>query len=135
MDSDSDEEKYSTSEDMEDDEPRPPSRGSSISQLPSPDFSTINSEDEDDVGNVADQQPQPCLWTLPPQPRTHVVRNFTGAPNGKSREAAHITSKSTPLSVLLLFFMEIITLLVRETNGYYHHFLEILTMDLLPNVG
>jgi hypothetical protein len=39
MDSDSDEEKYSGSEDTED-EPRPPSRWSSISQPPSPDFFT-----------------------------------------------------------------------------------------------
>jgi len=108
MDSDSDEEKYYASEDMEDDKPCPPSRRSSISEPPSPDFSARSSEDEDDVGNMAGQQPQPCLWTLPPQPQRRVVHTFTGAPNGKSREAAHITSKSTPLSVLLLFFAEII---------------------------
>jgi len=68
MDSDSDEEKYYTSEDTEDDEPRPPLRQSSISEPSSPDFSASSSEDEDDVGNVAGQQPQPCLWTLPSQP-------------------------------------------------------------------
>ena len=67
MDSDSDE-KYYISEDTEDDEPRPPSRRSSISEPPTPDFSASSSEDEDDVGNVAVQQPQPCLWTLPLQP-------------------------------------------------------------------
>jgi len=33
-------------------------------------------------------------------------------------------SESTPLSVLLLFFVGIITLLVVETNRYYHQFLE-----------
>jgi len=124
MDSDSDEETYYVSEGTEDDEPCPPLRWSSISEPPRPDFSTSSSEDEDDVGNVAGQQPQPCLWTLPPQPQRHVVHNFTGAPNGKSREAAHVTSESTPLSVLLLFFAEIITLLVVETNRYYHQFLE-----------
>jgi len=52
------------------------------------------------------------------------VYRFTGAPNGKSRAAAHVTSESTPLSVLLLFLAEIITLLVVETNCYYHQFLE-----------
>ena len=124
MDSDSDKEKYYVSEDMEDDELHPPSRRSSISEPPSPDFSASISEDEDDVGNVAGQQPQPCLWTLPPQPRRRVVHTFAGAPNGKSREAAHVTSKSTPLSILLLFFAEIITLWVMETNRYYHQFLE-----------
>jgi hypothetical protein len=67
MDSDSKEEKYSTSEDMEDDKPLPPARCSSMSQPPSPDFSTSSSEDDDDVGSVAGQQPQTCLWTLLPQ--------------------------------------------------------------------
>jgi len=69
MDSDSNKEKYSTSEDTEDNEPRPPSPRSSISQPPSPDFSASSSEDEDDVGNVAGQQPQLCLRTPPRQPR------------------------------------------------------------------
>ena len=73
---------------------------------------------------MAGQQLQPCLWTLPPQPQRRVVHTFTGAPNGKSREAAHVMSESTPLSVLLLFFAEIITLLVVEMNRYYHQFLE-----------
>jgi len=118
MDSDSDEEKYYASEDTED-EPRPPSRRSS--SPPSPDFSASSSEEEDDVGNVAGQQPQPCLWALPPQPRRRVVHTF---PNGKSREAAHVTSESTPVSILLLFFAEIITLLVVETNRYCHQCLE-----------
>jgi len=33
-------------------------------------------------------------------------------------------SESTPLSILLLFFAKIITLLVVQTNRYYHQFLE-----------
>ena len=64
MDSDSDEEKYYASEDTEDNKPRPLLRWSS--SPPSPDFSASSSEDEDAVGDVAGQQPQPCLWTLPP---------------------------------------------------------------------
>ena len=124
MDSDSNEEKYYASEDTEDDEPRPSSQRSSISEPSTPDYFASSSEDEDDVDNVAGQQPQPCLWTLPPQPRRCVVHTFTGAPNGKSWESAHVTSNSTPLSLLLLFFAEIITLLVVETNRYYHQFLE-----------
>jgi len=124
MDSDSDKEKDNASEDTEDDEPRPPSQQSSISEPSSPEFFASSSEDEDDIGNVAGQQPQPCLWTLPPQPQRRVVHTFNGAPNGKSREAAHITRESTPLSVLLLFFVEIITVLVVETNHYYHQSLE-----------
>ena len=123
MDSDSDEDKYNASEESEDEEePRPISRRSSISQPPSADYSASSFEDEDD-GNVAGQQPQPSQWTLPPKPRRRVVHTFIGAPNGKTSEAAHITPKSTPLSLLLLFFSEIITLLVVETNRYYHQFL------------
>ena len=89
MNSDSDEEKYYVSEDMEDDEPHLPSRRSSISEPPTPDFSASSSEDEDDVGNVAGQQPQSCLWTLPPQPRRRVVHTFTGFPMGKAAAKLH----------------------------------------------
>jgi hypothetical protein len=125
MDSDSDKEKYYAFEDTEDEEePHPPSRWSSISQPASPDFSSINSEDEDDVGNVAGQQPQPCLWTLPSNPRRHVVHTFIGASSGEISEAAHVMRESAPFSVPLPFFMEIITLLVVEMNRYYHQFLE-----------
>jgi len=66
MDSDSNKEKYYAS-DMEDkEEPRPPLRQSSIAQPLSPDFSASSSEDEDDVGNVAGQQPRPSQWTNAP---------------------------------------------------------------------
>ena len=124
MDSDSDKDKCYASQELEDEEePRPPSGRSSISWPPSPDYSTSSSEDEVAVGNVADQQPQPSLWALPPKPQRRLVHTFIGAPNGKSSEAAHITRESTSLSVLLLFFTEIITWLVVETNRYYYQFL------------
>ena len=50
----------------------------------------------------------------------HVLHPFSGTPKGKSSEAAHVTAQSTPLSILMVFFVEIITLLVVETNCYYH---------------
>jgi len=120
--SDSDESANNTS-DTEDEEVEPHSlsRGSPSSEPPSSlDYSTSTSEDEDTVGNVAGHQPQSTQWTLPPYPQVHT---FTGAPRGKSNEAAHITRESTPLSVLMLFFAEIVTLLVVETNRYYHEYL------------
>jgi len=123
MDSDSDEDKYYDSA-TDDEEPCPPSRQYSTSQPPSPDYSASSSEDEVHVGNVTGQQPQPSQWTLPPKPRRRVVQTFTGAPNGKSSESAHITPESMPLTVLTLFFAEIVTLLVVETNHYYHQFLD-----------
>jgi len=67
-DSVSDKDKHYASQESEDEEePHPLSRRSSISQPPSPDYSTSSSEDEDD-GNVAGQQPQPSQWTMPPKP-------------------------------------------------------------------
>ena len=124
MASDSDKDKYYDSEVTEDEQPRPPLRQYSTSQSPSLDYSASSSEDEVDIGNVAGQQPQPSQWTLPPKLRRCVVQTFTGAPNGKSSEATHITPESTLLRVLLLFFAEIVTLLVVETNRYYHQFLD-----------
>jgi hypothetical protein len=121
--SESDEENYAC-EDIDEEQPGPSSRRSSITQPASPDFSASSSEDEDNAGNVAGQQPQPCVWALPPKPQKRVVHTFTGAPKGKSSEAAHITKESTPLSVLLLFFAERITLLVMETYRYYDQFLQ-----------
>jgi len=54
MDLESDKDKYHATQELEDEEePRPPSRWSSLSQPPSPDYSASSSEDEDDVGNMA----------------------------------------------------------------------------------
>jgi len=125
MDSDSDEEKHYACEELDEvEQAGPSSRRSSITQPAGPDFSASSSEDEEDVGNVTGQQPQPCVWALPPKPQKRVVHIFIGASNGKSSETAHITKESTPLSVLLLFFAEIITLLVVEKNRYYDQFLQ-----------
>jgi len=46
-------------------------------------------------------------------------------PEGESIGSAHIAGESTPLSVLLLFFAEIITLLVVEMNRYYQEYLHL----------
>ena len=73
---------------------------------------------------MAGQQLQPSQWTLSAKPQRHVVHTFIGAPNRKSSEVAHIMRESTPLSNLLLFFTEMITLLVVETYRYYHQFLD-----------
>ena len=88
------------------------------------DFSASTSEDEDVVENVASQQPQSMQWTLPPYPQMHVLHPFIRAPKGKSSEAAHDPPQPTPLSVLMLFFAEIIALRVVEMNCYYHDCLD-----------
>jgi hypothetical protein len=57
-------------------------------------------------------------WTRTSGPQRCVVHTFTGGPKGeRNSEATHINDSSSPLTVFLLYFAEIITL---ETNRYYH---------------
>jgi hypothetical protein len=55
-----------------------------------------------------------------------VIHRFTGGPRGIRHNAAPTINKdSTPLlSVFMLSFLEIIQLLVVETNRYYHQYLD-----------
>jgi len=51
------------------------------------------------------------------------THTYTGGPRGKKdNEASNKNDDSSPLSVFLLYFSEIITLLVLETNCYYHDY-------------
>jgi hypothetical protein len=50
----------------------------------------------------------------------------------KDNEAPHINDSSSPLSVFLLYFAKIITLLVVETNRYYHDHLDRLDEGCSP---
>jgi len=53
------------------------------------------------------------------------VHTFIRGPRGKrNSEAQHLNDSSSPHSVFLLYFAEIITLLVVETNRYYHDHLD-----------
>jgi len=125
MDSDSDEAQYNSSgTEDEEMEPRPPSRKFPLSQAVSSSDSSASTSEDEDVENVASEEPQSTQWTLPLYSRMRVLHPFTGAPKGKSSEAAHVTAQSTPLSVLMLFIREIISLLVVETNRYYHDCLD-----------
>jgi len=72
-------------------------------------------------------------WTRPSGPQRGVVHTFTGAPRGtRNSEAPELNDSSSPLSVFLLYFAEIITLLVVETNRYYHDHLDRLDEGPLP---
>jgi len=50
--------------------------------------------------------------------------NIHRGPRGKDNKVSHINDGSSPLSVFLLYFAEIITLLVVETNRYYHDYID-----------
>ena len=88
-----------------------------------------SASDEEDAGeNVPGeqtQQPITLQWTRPSCPQSCVAHTYTGGPRGtKDNEASHINDGSSPLSVFLLYFAEIITLLVVETNRYYHDYID-----------
>jgi hypothetical protein len=48
----------------------------------------------------------------------------SGSRGKKDNEAPHINNGYSPLSIFLLYFVEIITLLVVETNRYYCDYLD-----------
>ena len=74
---------------------------------------------------VQTQQPVTLLWTRPSSPQSSVAHTYKGGPRGKTdNEASHINDGSSPLSVFLLYFAEIITMLVVETNRYYHDYID-----------
>jgi len=63
------------------------------------------------------QQPVTLQSTCPSCPQSSVAHTYTGGPRGKKdNEASHINVGSSPLSVFLLYFAEIISLLVVETT-------------------
>jgi len=87
--------------------------------------SASNEEDAGENGpGEQTQQPITLQWTRPSFPQSSVAHTYTGGPIGKDNEASHINDGSSPLSVFLLYFAEIITLLVMETNCYYHDYID-----------
>jgi len=63
------------------------------------------------------QQPVTLQSTCPSCPQNSVAHTYTGRPRGKEdNEASCINDGSSPLSIFLLYFAEIITLLVVETT-------------------
>jgi len=102
-----------------------PDRPTSSGQTSSSSMSTSAS---DGIQNGSGQQ-----WIRPFGPQSGVVHTFTGGPRGKrNSEAPDINASSSPLSVFLLYFEEIITLLVVETNRYYNDHLDRLDQGPSP---
>ena len=64
-------------------------------------------------------------WTRPSCDQSSVAHTYTGDLRGnKDNEASHINDGFSPFSVFLLYFAEFITLLVVETNRYYHDYID-----------
>jgi hypothetical protein len=85
-------------------------------------ISSSASDEEETVESGPGEQIQQAVtlqWTRPSFPQSSVAHTYTGGPS--------------PLSVFLLYFAEIIALLVVETNRYYHDYI-VLTKDPLLNL-
>jgi len=102
----------------------PTSSGQASSRL----ISSSASDEEEVFQSGSGQQVQtssPSQWTWPSGPQRSVVHTFTGGPRGKrDSEVPQINDSSSPLSIFLSYVVEIITLLVVETNRYYHDHLD-----------
>jgi hypothetical protein len=96
----------------------PSSQNSSSSDIPA-----STSEEGDACENVTGQQPQLTQWTLSLYLRRLVANTFIGGARWKCSESGRSSRESTPLSVLLVFFAGIVTLLVVETNSYFQEYL------------
>jgi len=88
-----------------------------------------SASDEEDAGESGPgeqtQQAVTLQWTRPSCPQSSVAHTYTGGPRGKKdNEASHINDGSSPLGVFLLYFAEIITLPMVETNRYYQDYLD-----------
>src|SRR5215510_12939908 len=91
--------------------------------------SSSSSSDEDEAveSGPGKQNPKAVTlqWTRPSCPQSSVAHTYTGGPRGKKgNETSHINDGSSPISVFLLYFAEIITLLVVETNRSYHDYID-----------
>ena len=81
---------------------------------------------------VQTQQPVTPQWTCPSCLQSSVAHTYTGGPRGKKdNEASHINDSSSSLGAFLLYFAEIIALLVVETNCYYHDYID--RLDNVPS--
>jgi len=90
--------------------------------------SLMSTSVSDGIQNGSSQQ-----WIRPSGPQRGVVHTFTGDPRGKrNSEAPDINTISSPLSIFLSYFEEIITLQVVKTNRYYHDHLDRLDQGPLP---
>ena len=89
-------------------------------------ISSSASDEEDASESGPGEQIQQAVilqWTPPSCPQSSIAHEYTGGPRvKKDNEASHINDGSSPLSVFLLYFAEIITLLVVESNRYYHDY-------------
>jgi len=117
-------------------QPQPYHQTASSHKSTSSILSTASDEEDASESGPGEQIQQAVTlqWTPPSCLQSSVAHTYTEGPRGnKYNEASHINDGSSPLSVFLLYFAEITTLLVVETNHYYDNYID-LTMDTLLNL-
>jgi hypothetical protein len=76
---------------------------------------TSSSEDEDDAENTE------VAFRATRAGDSSNFLNFTGPPNGVNRSAAsYINAESSPFSIFILFFSQVLQIVLTETNRYFH---------------
>jgi hypothetical protein len=64
-------------------------------------------------------------WRQPTDRPNKCVHQFTGDTPGKRQNVVpHFNKDLTPYSIFMLYFASVITLLLKETNRYYHQYLD-----------
>jgi hypothetical protein len=69
------------------------------------------------------------FWAVSDRPKhtwnSRGSHSFTGDPHGlRIQEVSHVNRDSTPVAIYLFFFVEVIHLLVEETDTYYSRYLD-----------
>jgi hypothetical protein len=101
-------------------------------ELWSPD--SVSDHDSDRESDRDGTRPGDAQWTNTRSWRgAPIIHRFTGDPSGlRQSQAPTVNKHSTPLSVFMLFFLDIIQLLVVETNRYYRQYLDTLKKRRSP---
>jgi len=80
--------------------------------------SSSSSEDEDDA-----EETEVTFWAIRTRDSSNFF-NFTGPPNGVNRSAASDTNaESSPFSIFILFFRQVVQIILTETNRYFHQYM------------
>jgi len=91
---------------------------SSVQATLSPDSASTSGDDDHDM-DQSGPDPRTQWPTPPPHLQKSAVHTFKGGPGGKNdSEASHISEAL--LSVFMLYFAEIVILLVVDTNRNHH---------------
>ena len=116
-----------------------PYRQTASSPKSSSSISSSASDEDEAVESGPGEQTQQAVtlqWTRPSCPQSSVAHTITGGLTGKKdNDASHVNDGSSPLNVFLLYFAEIITLLVVATNRFYEDYIDRLDDGPCPEPG